>query len=66
MLVLDEPSTGLDPSARREFLNHLTDLRERDPVTIVLTTHHMEEAERRDRIGVLHQGRLVAIAPPLN
>jgi ABC-2 type transport system ATP-binding protein len=64
LLVLDEPSTGLDPAARREFLNHLTDLRERDRVTIVLTTHHMEEAERCDRIGVLHEGRLVAIASP--
>lgn len=64
LLVLDEPSTGLDPAARREFLNHLTELRERDRVTIVLTTHHMEEAERCDRIGVLHRGRLVAIASP--
>jgi len=65
LLVLDEPSTGLDPTARREFLNYLTDLRDRQGVTIVLTTHYMEEAERCDRIGVLHQGRLVAIAPPL-
>jgi len=64
LLILDEPSTGLDPAARREFLGHLENLRERDHVTIVLTTHHMEEAERCDRIGVLHQGRLVAIAPP--
>lgn len=64
LLILDEPSTGLDPSARRDFLNYLTQLRDRDGVTIVLTTHHMEEAERSDRIGVLHQGRLVAIAPP--
>jgi ABC-2 type transport system ATP-binding protein len=64
LLVLDEPSTGLDPTARREFLNYLADLRERHGVTIVLTTHHMEEAERCDRIGVLHQGRLAAIAPP--
>ena len=64
LLVLDEPSTGLDPTARREFLNYLTDLRDRQGVTIVLTTHYMEEAERCDRIGVLHQGRLVAIAPP--
>jgi len=64
LLVLDEPSTGLDPAARREFLNHLTDLRERERITIVLTTHHMEEAERCDRIGVLHEGRLVAIASP--
>src|ERR1700722_9876361 len=65
LLVLDEPSTGLDPTARREFINYLNDLRERDGVTIVLTTHYMEEAERCDRIGVLHQGRLVAIAPPV-
>jgi len=64
LLVLDEPSTGLDPTARREFLNYLTDLRDRHGVTIVLTTHHMEEAERCDRIGVLHQGTLAAIAPP--
>jgi ABC-2 type transport system ATP-binding protein len=64
ILVLDEPSTGLDPLARREFLNYLAHLREAEGVTIVLTTHHMEEAERCDRIGVLHQGRLVALAPP--
>ncbi len=64
LLVLDEPSTGLDPSARREFFNYLVHLRENEGVTIVLTTHHMEEAERCDRIGILHQGRLVALAPP--
>jgi hypothetical protein len=50
--------------ALREFFNLLTRLRESDGVTIVLTTHYMEEAERCDRIGVLDQGRLVAIAPP--
>ena len=64
LLLLDEPSTGLDPAARREFFNLLSRLRESDGVTIVLTTHYMEEAERCDRIGVLDQGRLVAIAPP--
>lgn len=64
LLLLDEPSTGLDPAARREFFNLLTQLRESDGVTIVLTTHYMEEAERCDRIGILDQGRLVAIAPP--
>ena len=64
LLILDEPSTGLDPAARREFVNYLADLRERDGITVVLTTHHMEEAERCDRIGVLDQGRLVALAPP--
>jgi ABC-2 type transport system ATP-binding protein len=65
LLVLDEPSTGLDPAARREFLNYLTGLRDRHRVTVVLTTHYMEEAERCDRIGVLHQGRLVALAAPI-
>jgi ABC-2 type transport system ATP-binding protein len=64
LLVLDEPSTGLDPLARRNFLNYLADLREREGLTIVLTTHHMEEAERCDRIGILDEGRLVAVAPP--
>ena len=62
--MLDEPSTGLDPAARREFLNYLAHLRNDYGATIVLTTHFMEEAERCDRIGVLHQGRLVAIAQP--
>lgn len=64
LLILDEPSTGLDPAARREFLNYVADLRERDGITVLLTTHHMEEAERCDRIGVLDQGRLVGLAPP--
>jgi ABC-2 type transport system ATP-binding protein len=64
LLLLDEPSTGLDPAARREFFNLLARLRGSDGVTIVLTTHYMEEAERCDRIGILDQGRLVAIAPP--
>jgi len=64
LLILDEPSTGLDPAARREFLNYLADLREREGITVVLTTHHMEEAERCDRVGVLDQGRLVALAAP--
>lgn len=64
LLLLDEPSTGLDPGARREFNNYLALLRERDGVAIVLTTHYMEEAERCDRIGVMHRGELVAIGPP--
>jgi ABC-2 type transport system ATP-binding protein len=64
LLILDEPSTGLDPAARREFMNYLADLREHGGITVVLTTHHMEEAERCDRIGVLDQGRLVALAEP--
>ncbi len=64
LLLLDEPSTGLDPAARRDFFNLLSRLRETDGATIVLTTHYMEEAERCDRIAVLDQGRLVALAQP--
>lgn len=64
LLILDEPSTGLDPAARREFLNYVARLRDDQHVTIVLTTHHLEEAERCDRLGILHQGKLVALAPP--
>ena len=64
LLLLDEPSTGLDPVARREFFDYLHHLRESDGVTIVLTTHHMEEAERCDRIAILSQGRMVAMAAP--
>jgi ABC-2 type transport system ATP-binding protein len=64
LLILDEPSTGLDPTARRDFLNYVTSLRDEQGVTIVLTTHHLEEAERCDRLGILHEGELVALAPP--
>jgi ABC-2 type transport system ATP-binding protein len=64
LLILDEPSSGLDPSARREFLNHVARLRDEQGITIVLTTHFMEEAERCDRLGILHEGKMVALAPP--
>ena len=64
LLLLDEPSTGLDPGARRDFNNYLQHLREREGVTIILTTHIMEEAEHCDRVGILHQGKLVALDTP--
>jgi ABC-2 type transport system ATP-binding protein len=63
LLLLDEPSTGLDPGARREFLGHLESLASAG-VTVMLTTHFMEEADRCGRVGILHAGRLVAFAPP--
>ncbi len=64
VLLLDEPSTGLDPGARRDFMQYLRQLREQDQVTIVLTTHYMEEAERCDRIAILHEGNLVSVGAP--
>jgi ABC-2 type transport system ATP-binding protein len=64
VLVLDEPNTGLDPAARRDFMNYLQHLREQEGVTILLTTHFMEDAERCDRVGILHEGRLVALGAP--
>jgi ABC-2 type transport system ATP-binding protein len=64
LLLLDEPSTGLDPGARRDLVEQLRRLRAQHGVTVLLTTHIMEEAEACDRIGILHQGRLVAIGTP--
>lgn len=64
VLLLDEPSTGLDPGARRELLAHLAEVRARDGMTVLLTTHHMDEAERCDRVAVLDRGRLVALDAP--
>lgn len=64
LLILDEPSTGLDPGARRDMWEHLEQLRRQDHTAIVVTTHLMDEAARCDRVGVLHQGRLVAVGAP--
>ena len=64
VLLLDEPSTGLDPLARREFLAHLGELRDRDGITVLLTTHHLDEAERADRVAILDRGRVVTLGAP--
>jgi ABC-2 type transport system ATP-binding protein len=64
LLLLDEPSTGLDPGARRDFMAYLHKLRAEDGVTVLLTTHFIEEAERCDRVGIPQQGRLVATGTP--
>jgi len=61
LLLLDEPTTGLDPKSRRDVQTFLEDLREREGTTILLTTHDMTEAERLcSRIGFLAHGKLVA------
>lgn len=64
VLLLDEPSTGLDPGARRDLWQYLAMLRDRENVSILVTTHMMEEAERCDRLAILNEGRLVAIGSP--
>lgn len=64
VLLLDEPSTGLDPAARRDFIAYLRELRDTDGTTVVLTTHDMDEAERCDRVAILDRGRLVALDAP--
>jgi ABC-2 type transport system ATP-binding protein len=64
VLLLDEPSTGLDPGARRDFLAFLRELREAEGMTVVLTTHDLEEADRCDRVAILDAGRIVALGTP--
>lgn len=64
VLLLDEPTTGLDPAVRREVWDHLRVLREREGTTILVTTHGMDEAERCDRVAILHRGALVALGTP--
>jgi len=64
VLLLDEPSTGLDPAARNELWRYLQELRRTDGTTILLTTHYLDEAEDADRIAILSAGRLVAWGSP--
>ena len=64
LLLLDEPSNGLDPGARREVWEHLRHLRQTESTTIIVATHLMDEAAQCDRVGILHEGRLVASGTP--
>ena len=64
LLILDEPSTGLDPGARRELWKHLQRLRDSLGTTVLLTTHLMNEAADSDTVAVLHEGRMVARGTP--
>lgn len=64
VLILDEPSTGLDPGARADLMIHLRELRDQEGVTSLLTTHLMDEADHCDRIGILDGGRLVTLGTP--
>lgn len=64
LLLLDEPTTGLDPAARRAFWTAVGRLREAEGTTLLLATHLMDEAERCDRVGILSDGALVADGAP--
>ena len=64
VLFLDEPTRGLDVASRRSLWAYLREVRERYRVTIVLTTHYLEEAEQADRLCILNHGRIVAMGSP--
>jgi len=64
VLLLDEPTTGLDPGARRDVWQYLRLLRDEERVTVLVTTHLMEEAERCDRLALLNEGNLVGLGTP--
>jgi ABC-2 type transport system ATP-binding protein len=67
VLFLDEPTVGLDPRIRHELLDTLVGLRDREELTILVTTHYLDEAERLcDRVGIIHEGSLVALDSPSN
>jgi len=64
MLLLDEPTSGVDPVERDEFWRTLIHLSRDDGVTIFISTHFMNEAERCDRISLMHAGKVLAVGPP--
>ncbi len=63
-LLMDEPSTGLDPSARLDLWHTLKDLQRNSQVTVLMTTHLLDEADKADRIAIMHQGATVAVGQP--
>jgi ABC-2 type transport system ATP-binding protein len=64
VLLLDEPTTGLDPGARRDLWQYLAILRDEEHVSVLVTTHLMEEAERCDRLAIMNEGNVVALGTP--
>ena len=64
LLILDEPSTGLDPGARIDLWRYLKNLREGEGMTILVTTHLMEEAELCDSVAILNHGKIVSLGSP--
>ena len=66
LLILDEPTTGLDPQTRRQLWNVVNDLRKETGMTVFLTTHYMEEAADADYIVILDAGKIAAEGTPLD
>src|SRR5574341_8537 len=66
VLFLDEPTIGLDPQTRRHIWSYINTLREREKLTIFMTTHYMDEAEICDRIAIIDHGQIVALDTPDN
>jgi ABC-2 type transport system ATP-binding protein len=64
VLFLDEPTIGLDPQTRRSIWSYIKELKEREEITIFMTTHYMDEAEWCDRIAIMDHGEIVALEPP--
>jgi len=64
VLFLDEPTLGLDPQTRHRIWEYILELRQREGITIFLTTHYMDEAEKADRIAIIDHGKLVTIDTP--
>ena len=64
LLILDEPTSGVDPVARDQFWAFMLELARRDGVTIFVSTHFMNEAERCDRVALMHEGRVLATGAP--
>jgi ABC-2 type transport system ATP-binding protein len=66
VLFLDEPTLGLDPQTRRMIWEYIHNLKRDFGVTLFLTTHYMEEAEESDRVGIIHEGKIVSVDSPQN
>jgi ABC-2 type transport system ATP-binding protein len=64
VLFLDEPTVGLDPQTRLSIWNYLGELRQREAITIFMTTHYMDEAEHCDRIAIINEGQIIALDTP--
>ncbi|MEN3362679.1 MAG: type transport system ATP-binding protein [Mycobacteriales bacterium] len=64
VLFLDEPTIGLDPVSRAGMWDYLAELRQREDITVFLTTHYLDEAEHCDRIAIINAGRIVALDTP--